>query len=100
MHLDITEKTVNKEVKLGCILDPFNSPPIDNLVYSPLNIVPKEGDQDATDECKWHLIHDLAYPYNDQSINCCIPEENASVDYPYIDEVIGMAITIGTGLLY
>ena len=41
------------------------------------------------------LIHDLAYPYNSESVNSCIPEENLSVQYHHIDEVINMVLTIG-----
>ena len=60
------------------------------MVYSPINIVPK-GDTD-----KYHLIHDLAYPYDsDQSVNSCIPQEWASVQYHYIDEVINIAVILG-----
>ena len=54
------QKLVDKEVKLGHILGPFNTPPFNNMVYSLLNFVTKAGDQDVTDKKKWHLIHDLA----------------------------------------
>ena len=40
-------------------------------------------------------MHDLAFPYNDQSVNSCIPEANASVQYHHIDEVIRMVLLIG-----
>ena len=96
-HPKITQKKlVDKEVKLGHILSRFNDPPFPNMVFSPLNIIPKAGDQDAEDEKKWKLIHDLTFPYNEESVNSCIPEENSSVEYHYIDEVIRMAIAIGT----
>ena len=61
------------------------------MVYSPLNIVPKAGSP-----MEFQLIHDLAYPYTDQSVNSCIPPSNASVQYHYIDEVMEMALKLGT----
>ena len=97
-HPDVTQKLVNKEVRKDHILGPFKELLFKNLVYSPLNIGSKAGDEEATDEKKWHLIHDLVYPYDGiNSVNACIPEENSSVEYHYIDEVIRIAITIGTG---
>ena len=86
----ITQELVNKEIVLGHILGPFNEPPLPNMIFSPLNIVPKAG-------CpNWYrLIHDLAYPYRtNQSVNACIPEENSSVQYHYIEEIIDMGIEI------
>ena len=73
------------------MLGPFDEPPFTEMVYSRINIVPKAGSQN-----KYRLIHDLKYPYNDESINSCIPEENFTVQYHHIDEVIEMALAIGT----
>ena len=64
--------------------------PLPNMVYSPLNIVPKAGKPG-----QWRLIHDLAYPYNNQSINSCIPDTFSSVEFHYLDEVVQMAQDIG-----
>ena len=86
---DIVLELINKEIKMGHILGPFDHPPFEHMVYSPINIVPKSNTN------KWRLIHDLAYPYSDQSVNSCIPPENASVKYHHIDEVIKMAMAIG-----
>ena len=97
-HPEITQKLVDKEVQKGHILSPFSEPPFEKMVYSPLNIVPKAGDEETSEEKKWHLIHDLTYLYDGvNSVNACIPEENSSMEYHYIDEVIGMALAIGTG---
>ena len=64
--------------------------PLPNMV----NLVPKAGS-----EGKFRLIHDLSYPYNDQSVNACILQENASVKYQSIDDVIDMALEIGTSTI-
>ena len=87
---EITQALVDEEVAKGHMLGPFDTPPLDDMVYLPINIVPK-GDTD-----KYHLIHDLAYPYDsNQSVNSCIPREWALVQYHYIDEVINIAVVLG-----
>ena len=91
-HPDITQQLIDKEVELGHILGPFDEPPLEGLVYSPIDIVPKPGKN------KYHLIHNLAAPYRDSlSVNSCIREENSSVQYHYIDEVIKMGVALGQG---
>ena len=77
------------------MVGPFHpdNPLMANLVYSPLNLVDK-----AREKGEFGLIHDLSYPYNDQSVNSCIPSENSSVQYEYIDKAISLAMTIGKTL--
>ena len=83
-HPDKTQELVDKEVALGHILGPFNYEPYKDMVYSPLNIVLKSTE--AGQKQKWRLIHDLAYPYDgEENINSCIPDENCTVQYYYID---------------
>ena len=89
-NLDVTQRLVDKEVGKGHILGPFTEPPIKGLFISPLNIVPKPNC-----EIGWRLIHDLAFPYDDNGVNACIPRENAKVTYHTLDEVIEMALEIG-----
>ena len=84
-----TQELVDDEVRKGHILGPFDAPPLPNMVYSPLNIVPKPG----TD--KWRLIHDLTFPRTAEAVNRCIPEANAKVQYHTINDVIEMALEIG-----
>ena len=55
----ITQAFIN-EIKKGHILRLFDDSPMDDLIYSLLNIFQK-GDTD-----KYRLIHDLAYPYNSE----------------------------------
>ena len=86
---EITPELIDKEVALGHMLGPFDEQLIENMIFSPINIMPKPGMK------KYRLIHDLAYPYNSESVNSCIPEENLSVQYHHIDEVINMVLTIG-----
>ena len=86
---EITQELIDKEVALGHMLGLFEEQMIENMIFSPINIVPKPG----TKKCR--LINDLAYPYNSESMNSYIPKENLSVQYHHIDEVINMELTIG-----
>ena len=83
---------VNKEVQLGHMLGPFRTPPLPNLVFSPLNLVPKAGSEGT----KFRLVQDLSYPWDgEQAVNDCIPPENSSVQYHSFDEVVEMAQKLG-----
>ena len=90
----IAQQLVDKEVAKGHILGPFAEPPLEKLVYSPISIVPKAGSENA-----WRLVHDLSFPHGtdheQESVNACIPPENSSVKYHYLEEVIQMALSIG-----
>ena len=44
------------------MLGPFDEQLIENMIFSPINIMPKPGTK------KYRLIHDLAYPYNSESM--------------------------------
>ena len=90
---EITQALVDKEVKLGPMLGRFDEPLLWDMVFSPVNIVPKAESKD-----KYQLIHDLAYPYNNQSVNSCIPQLHASVQYHTVDEVIDMGMQIRTAM--
>ena len=68
---------VNEEIKRGHMLGPFNKPPLLDIIFSPINLVPKVGSTD-----KFRLIHDLAFPYNGViSVNDHILECNSKVEY-------------------
>ena len=75
------------------ILGPFDEPPLPDLVYSPLHLVPKKSAPKG-----FHLIYDLSYPYDRRSVNSHIPEENSSVKYHYIDKLIAYALELGPNI--
>ena len=87
---EIVRELVEKELKLHHMLGPFDEPPLPDMVFSPLHLVPKAGSEN-----KYRLIHNLAFPYNEESVNCSIPLEESSVQYHYIGELIEMAIRPG-----
>ena len=73
---------VMKEMELGRYASPFETPPFENYIQSPVWLVPKDGGQ------KTHLIFHLSYPRNGQSVNSEIPKEKCSVSYPDFDSTI------------
>ena len=89
---EIAQEMVNEEITLGRMLGPYDNPPLANLICSPLNLVPKAGDP-----MKHRLIHNLAHPYNENSVNANIPDSEATVSYLKFDEVIKLALKHGPG---
>ena len=89
-HIEELRRLVQKEVDLGHMLGPFEEPPLPNMVFSPLHLVPKAGAPG-----KYRLIHNLAFPYNEESVNRSIPPEESSVQYHYIGELIQLALQLG-----
>ena len=90
-HPDVTRAMIDNDVAKGHMLGPFDTPPFENMVFSPINLVPKAGS-----EGKFCLIHNLSYPYTDDSINASIPQECCWVQYTHLDDVINLALQIGT----
>ena len=90
---EVTSQLIAEEIEMGHMLGPFDEPPLEGMVYSPIHLVDKAGDPN-----KSRLIHNLAYPYNDQSVNRCIPQSESSVQYHYVDELIDLALQLGDDL--
>ena len=55
-HPEVVSEKLRKEVALGRMGGPFVSPPLDDLVVSPLGVVPKKEPN------KFRLIHHLSFP--------------------------------------
>ena len=87
---DIIRNRLEEEVKLGRVAGPFDIPPIDNLIVSPIGLVPKSTPGE------FRLIFDLSYPHG-ASINSGISKEDSSVIYTNFDEVIRMVREEGAG---
>lgn len=72
---------LKKEMSKLRISGPFDTPPFQNFVCSPLGLVPKK------EPGQFRLIHDLSYPKGN-SVNSCIPSEFTSVNYQNIETVV------------
>ena len=75
---------------MGRVAGPLSNPPLDNLIISPLGLVPKSTPGE------FRLIIDLSYPPN-RSINAGIPSEVCSVQYTSFDAATRMVRDLGQG---
>ncbi|XP_062572622.1 uncharacterized protein LOC134234551 [Saccostrea cucullata] len=91
-HPQVVLNKILKEQKLGRISEPSPFPQFENLVTSPLGVVPKKV------EGQFRLIHDLSFPENN-SVNSQIPPENSQVSYDSIDNIISLVRQFGSAAL-
>ena len=82
---------VMKEVELGRYAGPFDKPPFDSFVQSPIGLVPKDKGQ------KTRLIFHLSYQKDGDSVNSGIPFEKCTVRYPEFDHAVKLCLQEGEG---
>ena len=90
-HPQVVSETLAKEVELGRVAGPFNSPPFSNLQVSPIGVIPKKHSD------KFRLIFHLSYPKTGGSINSRISKEDYSLQYTKIDNAVKALLTFGPG---
>ena len=84
---------VMKEVELGRYAGPFEEPPFESFIQSPIGLVPKDKGQ------KTRLIFHLSYPCNGHSVNSGIPKHKARVHYPAFDEAVKLCLQEGVNCM-
>jgi len=90
----VTEK-INTEILAGRVAGPFDFPPFDNFIVSPLGLVPKKQTILNSDETKrFRMIHHLSYPEG-ESINDYIDPALTSVEYTSFDEAVALIQRLG-----
>ena len=85
---------IMKEVKEKRYAGPFEEPPFENYIQSPIGLVPKDGGK------KTRLIFHLSHPRNEEygiSINGATPKELTTVKYKEFEEAVRMCIAEGKG---
>ena len=82
---------VMMEVEKGRYTGPFDKPPFEFFIQSPIGLVPKDKG------LKTRLIFHLSYPRSGDSVNSQIPYEQCKVKYPLFDEAIQLCIQAGVG---
>ena len=87
---DIIWKKLQEEISLGRVAGPFDVIPLQNLIVSPIGLVPKSNPGE------YRLIFDLSYPQG-ESINSGISREDSAVSYTKFDKVITMVRQEGRG---
>ena len=76
------------EVKEERFAGPFEKPPFEYYIQSPLGLVPKGKD-------KVRLIFHLSFDFEDKSVNHYIPEEKCTVKYHDLDEAVKFSLNLG-----
>ena len=92
-NLDMWNK-IMKEVKAKRVAGPFNNIPYDNLIQSPIGLVPKAGN-------KTRLIFHLSYEFGDGkedctqgSLNSHTPRELCTVKYKDLDTAVQYCLNL------
>ena len=81
---------VMKEVGAKRYAGPFEEPPFENFIQSPIGLVPKDGGKET------RLIFHLSYPRGTgTSVNANTPKELCSVKYPEFSEAIRLCMAEG-----
>ena len=83
---------VMKEVQLGRYAGPFDRPPFENFIQSPIGLVPK--DKGKKTRLIFHLSFDFGLDDNKRSVNYHIPEESCKVKYRDLDYAIMMSLKL------
>lgn len=81
----VIEAKLTKEIELGCIAGPFDSPPVNTLWVSPVGVVPKKI------QGVYRMIQHLSFPAGNL-VNDGIPQEYSSVQ---IDQESGEGLCYG-----
>ena len=84
---------VMKEVKEKRYAGPFETPPFEYYIQSPVGLVPKDNGKDT--RLIFHLSHPRISP--EQSVNANIPRDLCKVKYADFDEAVQMCIKAGCG---
>ena len=86
---DIVDKKLQLELDAGRMLGPFDSPPLENMVISPIGLHPKKSGD-------FRLITHMSHPKG-SSVNDSIPDENATVQYASVLDAIAIIKRVGRG---
>ena len=89
-HPEVVSGNLRKELGLGRVAGPFNSPPLPNLQCHPVGVVPKKHSSE------WRTIYHLSYPEGD-SINDHIPKDPYTLQYVRVDDAIHIFQSLGPG---
>ena len=92
-HRDQVSKIISDDLGAGRLHGPFEAPPFDNFIVSPLGAFKKKGSN------KIRLIHDLSFPVKG-SVNSLIKKEDFSLAYSSVDDAVRICKSLGPGPVY
>ena len=81
-NIQIARAKIQSELSLGRIAGPFKHPPFQNFKTSPLAL------REKSTPGKFRLLHNLSYPYDDNSVNYNISKKYTTVKYQNIQNAI------------
>ncbi len=90
-HPAVIDEHLNKEISLGRVFGPTQTPPLNNLHVSRFGVIPKKGNA-------WCLILDLSFP-SAHSVNDGIYKDEFSLQYSTVKHTINLIIKTGKGAL-
>ncbi|KAJ1088356.1 hypothetical protein NDU88_001513 [Pleurodeles waltl] len=89
---ELVRLKLEKEVDEGRMEGPFSDWPLENLIVSPIGVVPKK------EPGQYRLIHHLSWPEG-VSVNYLIPEELTKVSYASVDVAMALVEALGPSTL-
>ena len=90
LYPHIVSEKLSKEQGHGRISQPFSSPPLPDMVISPLGLQPKKAIG------QYRVIHHLSFPKG-RSVNDSIDKSYASVKYASVGQAIQHILRLGQG---
>ena len=81
-NISVAREKIKQELALGRIAGPFTHPPFNNFKTSPLAL------REKATPGKFRLLHNLSYPYDNNSVNFNIPKHHTTVKYQTINHAI------------
>ena len=93
LNPSVVDEYLDKEIKHGRVLGPFNPEDYPSVQVSRFGVIPKNHQPG-----KWRLIVDLSHPAG-SSVNDGIEPELCSLKYTTVDEAVEMVVSEGHGSL-
>lgn len=87
-HGEVLRQKIDKEVREGKVAGPFEKPPLDNFIISPVGLVPKKKPGE------FRRIHHLSHPQG-HSVNDNIAKKDTAVSYQTVDDAIQEVLATG-----
>ena len=81
------KEKLDAELKLGRISGPFKNPPFKNFKSTPLALRQKTNGN-------YRLLHNLSFPYNDDSVNLCIDQKHVKVTYASVADATSIILSM------
>ena len=82
LHAEAVTHKLQEELSKNRIAGPFSSIPLEQFKISPLALREKQ------ETGKYRLLHNLSFPYDEQSVNYNIPKTSTHVKYESISDAI------------